>query len=102
MSLVEFLHWQKIWPYTFNNVSADTFQHFCGGTNWNSSGFCLIEVADSQETHLEYLKINFTNPFHALLVCYLLLQLLEVMLFVGDTETKGTREWLKPATIGCI
>jgi len=61
-----------------------------------------MPVADSQETQLEYWKTNFTNRLHALLVCCLLLQLLEVMIFVGDTETRGTRAWLKSATIRCI
>lgn len=53
-----------------------------------------MEAADSQETHQKYLKINFTHPLHAFLAYCLLLQLLEATLFVGGTETRGTREFL--------
>lgn len=53
-----------------------------------------MEAADSQETHQKYLKINFSHPLCAFSAYCLVLQLLEATLFVGDRETRGTREWL--------
>lgn len=58
-----FLHWQEIWPCRFNNASADTFQHFFLEAQIGAHQvFRLMEIADSQETHQEYWKINFTHP----------------------------------------